>query len=243
MTIEHVAVVIPARNEANLIARCLRSVQHAVNQLQAHSLRTPPAVQIVVVLDSCSDDTGEIVASFPDIDAVVIAAGSVGVARSVGVSSALAKLTVDADRVWIANTDADSVVPPHWLIEQLRLADSGADVVVGTVSPVMDDLPDDLADAWRRVRARRNPAGHVHGANLGLRASNYLLAGGFSCEEVHEDVNLVARVNVVPGAVCNSLDIDVETSGRRSNRVPGGYASYLYDGTLQGVALADDLTN
>ena len=38
--------------------------------------------------------------------------------------------------MWIANTDADTVVPPTWLTTQLRWADSGHDVVIGTVEPV-----------------------------------------------------------------------------------------------------------
>ncbi|WP_185202459.1 glycosyltransferase family 2 protein [Glaciihabitans sp. INWT7] len=242
MTIEALAVVIPARNESALIARCLHSVQRAIDHLRAHSPAPAPSVSVVVVLDSCSDNTAELVRSFGGVEVIEIDAASVGVARSVGVASALTGSGMDPRRTWVANTDADSTVPPQWLAEQLRLADAGADVVVGTVSPELTDLSDDLVTAWTRLRARRSAAGHVHGANLGFRGSSYLSSGGFRPEAVHEDVNLVARFTAISAAVCNSLDIDVETSGRRANRVPGGYASYLHDGILLGASLSDDLT-
>ncbi|MES2092767.1 MAG: glycosyltransferase family 2 protein [Actinomycetota bacterium] len=240
MTIETVFVVIPARNESALISRCLRSLELAVEVLQYGP--APPSVHIVVVLDRCTDDTAELVSSFGWVDTVEVDAGSVGVARSVGVASALARLQVETDRAWIANTDADSAVPPQWLVEQVRLANSGADVVIGSVSPVMADLTDDLADAWHRVRRRRSPAGHVHGANLGFRASSYIVAGGFTSEALHEDVSLVARMSAASAAVCSSLDIDVTTSGRKQNRLSGGYASYLHDGSLVSRAFSEDLT-
>ncbi|WP_394768229.1 glycosyltransferase [Lacisediminihabitans sp.] len=242
MTIEALSVVIPARNESALISRCLHSVHRAVDQLRSEHAPSPPTVRIVVVLDSCSDDTRDLVSCFGSVEIIEIDAGSVGVARSVGVASALARMGVASEAAWIANTDADSAVPPQWLVEQVRLANAGADVVVGTVSPVMTDLTKDLADAWHRVRRHRSPAGHVHGANLGFRASSYLLAGGFSSEGLHEDVGLVARFRAVFAAVCSSLDIDVETSGRKSNRVAGGYGAYLHDGLLRSAALYEDLT-
>ncbi|MHC5795147.1 glycosyltransferase family 2 protein [Lacisediminihabitans sp. FW035] len=230
MTIGAVVVVIPARDESALIGRCLRSVSSAIDHLQ--SADGAPSVRVVVVLDRCSDDTAELVSSFTFVEAVEIDAGSVGVARSAGIDHALARERVAPTRIWIANTDADSVVPSEWLVEQVRLADAGADVVIGSVSPVMTDLAENLAEAWKKLRSRRSPAGNVHGANLGFRASSYRLAGGFGSEPLHEDVGLVARFSGISATLCSSLDIDVETSGRKANRVPGGYGSYLHDGSL-----------
>jgi glycosyltransferase involved in cell wall biosynthesis len=232
VTIGAIVVVIPARDEADLIARCLRSVHRAIELLQEMKGDASPSVRVVVVLDSCSDDTAELVSSFAFAEVVEIEAGSVGVARSAGIEHALAREDVPANLLWIANTDADSAVPPQWLVEQVRLADAGADVVVGSVSPVMADLADHLAEAWKRLRSHRSSAGNVHGANLGFRASSYRLAGGFGPEALHEDVGLVARFTAVSAVLCSSLDIDVETSGRKANRVPGGYASYLHEGGL-----------
>lgn len=240
--IEAVSVVIPARNESALIARCLASVGRAIGELRGLPRLGAPSVHVVVVLDSCTDETARIVSTFDFVDVIEIAAESVGVARALGVESALTRAGVAAGLAWVANTDADSIVPRHWLIEQLRLANSGADVVVGTVSPVMTDLTDELVDGWHRLRESRNPAGHVHGANLGFRGSSYLTVGGFSPEQLHEDVGLVARFRAASAAVRDSLDIDVETSGRKTNRVPGGYASYLHDGTLLRMAFTTDLT-
>jgi len=240
--IEAISIVIPARNESALIARCLTSVSRAIGELRGVSNLGAPSVRVVVVLDSCTDETARIVSTFDFVDVIEIDAESVGVARSVGVASALTRGGGAAGFAWVANTDADSIVPPHWLIEQVRLANSGADVIVGTVSPVTSDLTGELAAGWQRVRGSRNPAGHVHGANLGFRGSSYLTVGGFTPDQLHEDVGLVARFRAASAAVCNSLDIDVETSGRKANRVPGGYASYLHDGALLSMAHFEGLT-
>jgi hypothetical protein len=72
------------------------------------------------------------------------------------------------------------------------------------------------------------PNGHVHGANLGVRADAYLRAGGFATLPEHEDVDLVARLRADPRVDVRPSDAaDVLTSGRTTGRTPGGYAGYL----------------
>ena len=82
--------------------------------------------------------------------------------------------------------------PPQWLTCQLALAQRGADVVVGTVRPDPSDLTAAEHRAWSATRVPGRPNGHVHGANLGIRADAYLRAGGFLPQDEHEDVDLVA---------------------------------------------------
>ena len=139
----------------------------------------------------------------------------------------LDRSTTDPSRTWLACTDADSAVPAGWILEQVRLADAGADVVVGTVRPDPADLTATQLAAWRATRVPGRPNGHVHGANLGVRADAYLRAGGFPDRPVHEDVDLVAAL-VASGARVVATDAcDVLTSGRLLGRAPGGYAGYL----------------
>jgi hypothetical protein len=148
---------------------------------------------------------------------------SVGAARRIGVAAALAASAARSDRLWIANTDADSIVPAHWLTGQAAIARRGPELMLGTVTPEFADLSAEQQDAWR---ARRT-VGEVHGANLGIRADRYLAVGGFAPLAEHEDVDLVARCVAAGVAPLATDSCDVTTSGRQVGRTPGGYARFL----------------
>lgn len=230
--IERIAVIIPARDEAAVVARCLDSVVVAAGRV---SHRLP--VSIVLVADSCTDQTAAIASSFDGVTVVEtteLEGGNVGAARALGVATSLGLIdqrsaAAELENIWIANTDADSVVPVGWLVDQLSLANSGADVIVGTVTPDFSDLDDELIAAWKATRTPGEPNGHVHGANLGIRASNYVRAGGYGPLAEHEDVDLVERLRRDGAMIVASEVVDVETSGRRAGRTPGGYSRYLHN--------------
>ncbi|MBG6055021.1 glycosyltransferase involved in cell wall biosynthesis [Salinibacterium sp. CAN_S4] len=219
--VAELVVMIPARDEEALIGRCLESV------LVARDLVDVP-VRVVVVADGCLDATADVARAYPGVIVVEIDSSNVGIARSVAAETALSLTGADPERVWMANTDADSVVPPNWLTEQLRLADSGADVMIGTVRPEFDDLTDEQVRAWRAGHVPGQPNGHVHGANLGVRASTYREVGGYDAVPEHEDVELVARLKRIGRAVASDA-CEVVTSGRQVGRTPGGYARHLRD--------------
>src|SRR6478609_7131631 len=94
--------------------------------------------------------------------------------------------------VWIGSTDADSAVPPDWLLTQLRYADEGVDLVLGTVRPDPAELPDPVVRRWLNRHDLADGHPHVHAANLGVRADIYRAVGGFAGVDVHEDVFLAA---------------------------------------------------
>lgn len=219
--VAEIVVVIPARDEEALIGLCLESV------LVARSAVDLP-VQVVVVADGCLDATADIARSFDGVRVIEIDSSNVGRAREVGACSALSTVRHSIDMVWMANTDADSTVPVNWLREQVRLADSGVDVMIGTVRPAFGDLTAEQVRAWTARHTPGRPNGHVHGANLGVRASTYLDVGGYGAMPEHEDVELVERLAVV-GRMVASDDCEVETSGRTFGRTAGGYARYLRD--------------
>lgn len=217
------AVVIPVHDEEALLNACLSSVCDAADAAR-------PAVADVavhVVLDACTDASEQIAADFP-VAVHTVDACSVGVARSVGVQAVLRQFAgVPAERMWIAHTDADSAVPRHWLTHQLALAGNGADVIVGTVRPDFRDLSEAQIAAWQ---ARYTPGianGHVHGANLGTRASSLIEVGGFPPIPAHEDVRLVEQMRRCGAKIIASDDAWVLTSGRQYGRATGGYADYL----------------
>ncbi|KTS05255.1 glycosyltransferase [Microbacterium testaceum] len=219
-----VAVVIPAHDEEALIGRCLASVTRAM----AHAREREPdlSATIVVVLDACSDTTGLQTRRWP-VQALEISARNVGTARRTGVAHALASLDSAPGDTWIAMTDADTIVPRDWITHQLELMDAGIDLVLGTVRPDFADLSARHAAYWRATHERGRPPGNVHGANLGVRASTYVEAGGIRDLVEHEDVALVRAVRAL-GARERASDVhEVETSGRFMGRTPGGYAAFL----------------
>ena len=216
--ISHIAVLIPARDEAQRIRECLHSVAAAVDNC-------PIAASITVVADNCTDDTAHIARAFPRVTAIEISAGNVGIARATAAAHALSATRVSPGSLWLANTDADSVVPDNWLTSQADIADRGYDIVIGTVRPDSREYPLDAQREWARTHIAGRPNGHIHGANLGVRASAYLDADGFRPIPEHEDVDLVERLARFRSIA--SDDAEVITSARLAGRTPGGYAGYL----------------
>ena len=74
-----IAVVIPAHNEARRLGRCLRAVQAAALQAQ----QAGHQVEVLVVLDRCSDGSAAVARRF-GVQVLTVDAGNVGMARRVG---------------------------------------------------------------------------------------------------------------------------------------------------------------
>lgn len=231
-----VGVVVPAHDEQDLIPACLASLRRAA----AHPALRGVPVHLVPVLDACSDDTG-----LHAPQAVEVSAGNVGVARAAGFTEVLRREAGrPAAELWLATTDADSVVPPDWLAEQLALARAGVDVVAGTVQ--VRDWSEQPAEVRRRFRQTYGtPAAghlHVHGANLGLSAAAYLDAGGVPPLALAEDQALVDVLRTRARRLVSTGRIPVVTSARRESRTTGGFADHLRSlddpgGTAVGTAL------
>jgi glycosyltransferase involved in cell wall biosynthesis len=218
--IRAVVVVVPVHDEAVLLERCLTALAASIAAVRASCV-------VRIVLDGCTDGSAAIAAQHP-FPLLQVEHNAVGAARASGVRSALAAVAhIPAHRVWIANTDADSVVPVNWLALQLELAAAGADVVVGTVRPDFEDLSEEHRRLWLATHEPGRPNGHTHGANLGVRASTYLEVSGFDGLVEHEDVRLVEACRAAGADIRASDDAEVITSGRFFGRTPGGYAGYL----------------
>lgn len=215
----HVGVVIPARDEGALIGRCLESVHFAALDALA---RSGARVTVVVVADGCTDGTVAIARGFDGVVVHEVTVANVGIARAVGCA-----LAIGAGCSWLAHTDADSVVPPNWISEQQQLAAVGHDVVIGTVRPDFDDLSPAHVRQWHDTHEPGRPNGHVHGANLGIRASTYRAVGGFHPLAEHEDNELVVRLMAAEASIIATDAAEVMTSGRTQGRTAGGYAGHL----------------
>lgn len=224
--IHTVVVVVPINDEDVLLTRCLDSLARAISD---DSMDDRVRIEVVLVLDACTDDSADITRAFP-FDVLVVDYNNVGMARSAGIQHALQKLeSLDPACTWIANTDADSAVPRNWLSHQLALAGSGTDVMIGTVRPDPRDLTPQQQARWDSTHIPGVANGHVHGANLGCRADAYLAVGGFLPLVEHEDVGLVEQLRLVSTKFTATDACWVLTSGRLVGRTAGGYAGYLRD--------------
>jgi hypothetical protein len=136
---------------------------------------------------------------------------------------------LDREAVWLATTDADTLVPPGWLAQQRAYALSGWDAVVGTVtvadwSQYPAEVPrlfQERYDRWQGVHP------HVHGANLGVRAAAYLSAGGFGTDTTAEDHALVDSLSGAGSRILRTTTVNVVTSARRRARAPQGFSHLL----------------
>ncbi|QMU23194.1 glycosyltransferase [Gordonia rubripertincta] len=214
--ITDIVVVVPAHNEQTLLPSCLAALDAAIAVVR-------PSVQVIVVLDSCDDDSAGAV---PDhMTTVHVTARCVGTARRAGFAAAS---PTPADTTWFATTDADSAVPPDWLLTHVDAADSGADAFVGIVTPDgFDEWPPGTGTMFDARYDARPGHRHVHGANLGVRATAYATAGGFRDLDAHEDVDLVRRLEEADVPIEWGADAPVRTSTRRVGRTADGFASYL----------------
>jgi hypothetical protein len=76
---------------------------------------------------------------------------------------------------------------------------------------------------------------HVHGANLGFRASAYWRVGGFAALETGEDVELVERFERAGYVVSRDPSLSVATSDRQIARAPAGFAHHLRELSSSGL--------
>ncbi len=223
----HICVLVPARNEEELLPRCLHSVLNACRKL-------PPEItwDIVIAVDASTDGTlkiaEEILAGNGEV--IVTEAGIVGCARAAAAERALSRYTGMLSLCWLAHTDADCIVPEDWLVKQLLLAEDGVGAVAGIIS--VDTFCEHDPEVEERFHSSYliAPDGrhsHVHGANLGIRADVYRRLGGWANLATAEDHDLWYRLGVAGCSRISSAALWVTTSGRRIGRAPHGFADAL----------------
>ncbi len=227
MSAWEIAVLIPARNEEMLLGHCLESVIQSIEALPRSI-----GASIVVVSDCSTDRTAEIAYSLvgPQGNVLHAHAGTVGTARALAASYAIAKTSAPLSRVWLANTDADCVVPPSWLSDQIEFAIAGIEAVAGIIA--VDSFKEHGPQVPARFRASYSIYAdgthpHIHGANLGVRADRYVNVGGWADLKTAEDHDLWGRLRRTGARLRSSAHLQVVTSGRRMGRAPSGFAGAL----------------
>ena len=255
---QRIVVAVPARNEADCVGECVTSIDRA-----ARAVAVP--VTVVVAADSCQDATAEVLARLrPSSCRLYVLEGTwgrAGTARAAAIEFGLCAqqhghryLPGNAagqgqdktdELVWIANTDADCVVPPSWLQTQLLLAKE-VEAVAGIVELDRQRTPAGLFEAFNRTYAAPADVGtaarvtghdgevedhehvHVHGANIGLCAMAYQAVGGWCpFTVVGEDHALWDALRSAGRRIRQTTALRVATSARTRSRVDGGFATDL----------------
>lgn len=198
-----VSVVIPAYNEAILLPRCLQALKEQDYQ---------GSFEIIVVDNNSTDVTSDIARLY---GAKVIKERRRGVAfaRQAGFMAASGEI--------ICSTDADTIVPPHWLTAMVKAFDRDPNLVaVGGRFELVDIdssfklfvnffLP--IVFAFDRL----NHHGHFTGCNFAVRKDAFLRVGGFDTSlKIGEDIDLCIRVRQLR-KVKILHEIKVQTSARR----------------------------
>lgn len=224
--IKAIGVVIPAHNEHGHLTACLRHLSAATHHPALHPMR----IHTVLAADACTDDTASI-ARRAGIDVIELDARNVGAARARGSARAIDTLSGEgypSARIWLAHTDADTLVPPDWLAKHVTYAAEDWACVLGTVE--VDDWsprPPGSARAFHHLATQVPEHRRVHGANLGVRADAYLSVGGFPALTVGEDRALATALRELRAPTVHAPEVKVTTSARLSTRVNGGFSDYL----------------
>lgn len=229
-------VVVPARDEAGRIAAC-------IDALAGQEGVPADAVEVLLVLDSCEDDTAAralaAAARHPLLRLHLLESGTpgAGATRRRGMDAAAERLeALGREDGLIASTDADTRAHPGWLRRQLDLIAAGAQAVGGLIVVDADGVP---ASVLRRRETRlgtRLEAVHpgetaehpfFSGASLGITVAAYRHAGGLRPIAALEDQALERTLTERGVPITRSRAVRVTTSGRIDGRARHGLSADL----------------
>lgn len=217
-----IGVVIPACNEEEEIEHCLQALEQARQKFyqdmpQSHGIQ----IQILVVMDSCTDATAEKLNTY-NVLAISCNYRCVGKTRDLGIQH-----LIQQGYDWICCTDADSRVHPDWF--KTMLLHQPTHVICGVVEIAQWEHLS-LATQKKYLHHYQDHMGHrhIHGANLCFKASSYKLLGGFKPMPCHEDVDLVKRAEKMGMHITWSNQLRVVTSSRLISRVREGFSQFLW---------------
>lgn len=204
----HLSVVIPAYNEAGIIAATLEKIIYALNENQ----RPDFSWEMIVCDNNSSDNTAAIAA---EMGAKIVHEPHNQISRARNSGAAV------AGGNWLLFIDADSFPPPGLIAEVLMLIEGGRHVGCGSTITMAG------GSLWNRLRMERlNPLMRLlkfcSGAFLLCRADAFRAIGGFSTGlYALEEIDFVLRLRYY-GAK-NNLNFTVlhqnplVTSGRKGD--------------------------
>ncbi len=259
-----VCVIVPVRNEAQMLPATLAALAHQVD-LEGQRL-DPRRYEIILLCNNCSDDSGAIARSeaqqHPGLALHVVeltlppAEAYIGRVRQIVMDEAYRRLSsLGRTRGVIASTDGDSQVSPTWIAATLHEIAFGADAVFGRI--LTDRASRSALDPYARVCHLREvgyryliteleshldpdpydsfPRHYQHyGASLAVTAQMYALAGGLPPVRTPEDVAFYRALVRVNARSRHSPLVRVVTSARLTGRTSIGLANQLSEWSSMG---------
>jgi glycosyltransferase involved in cell wall biosynthesis len=206
-----VSFIIPAYNEARGIGACLRSIERDCGRFAGEC-------EIIVCDNNSTDETREIVASFPQVRLVEEHEKGANRARQCALRAATGE--------FIASLDADTRLPDGWLTQAIRELED-----VNTVAVSGPFIYYDISEPARWVvrayytigyaihRACEVLFGHgsmMQGGNVFTRRDALMHVGGYDTSiEFYGDDTALARALGKIGRVKWSFALPIYASGRR----------------------------
>jgi cellulose synthase/poly-beta-1,6-N-acetylglucosamine synthase-like glycosyltransferase len=235
------AVAIPARNERDLLPRCLTAL--------AQQTVAPAKFATVVLANNCHDDTADQARAFSQlpnlyVEEVTFAEGSnhAGSARRAAMACAATYSDI------VLTTDADCVPDSDWIEAMLAAFAAPVDAVAGAVSGDWEELQHQPAEAlaigaleWEylmllaKAEAIFDPQPHDSmprhaqccGANMGITRAMLASVGGVPAIPTGEDRALMEAIERHGGKVRHDPRPHVTASARAVGRASGGMADAL----------------
>jgi glycosyltransferase involved in cell wall biosynthesis len=213
-----ISVVIPARNEADNLPRCLASLAR----------QTRPVDEIIVVDNDSHDDTALVAVKFPSVTVLSQTTRGRVYARDTGFSAARGDI--------IARIDADSVVPQGWAqhIEQFY-SDKAHHGFAWTGDAVFTNVPvPRLVSSvynWMVFKMNKVLTGHaaLWGSNMALPAGVWRLVAAEVCHtnDIHEDLDLSIHLHRLGVPLYRDTAVPVGATMRRVLGDRGDLWAYL----------------
>lgn len=237
-----IAVVIPARNEAERIDACLAALAG----------QCADRVSIILVVNNTTDDTignARVIADQHGLDLGVIDCllplnQGVGTARQLGCDHAL---RVMSELQYVLTTDADCIVAHDWIHRNVAHLQQ-VDAVCGKIDLIENEAG--ILDGMDRVLATNEGKyrklvqqfyaqhakgcddiagthGEAAGASLAFRIKAYRTVGGFDPIKCGEDRCIVRALRLSGHSVRHADDVVVRASCRLTGRATGGMSDAL----------------
>jgi glycosyltransferase involved in cell wall biosynthesis len=177
-----ISVIIPTFNEEENIAQCLVSLSHQTTPRKDY--------EIIVVDGGSKDATCEIAKKYAD-KVFTQTSKKVGGARNDGIKEAKGDI--------VATTDADCILPPHWI---KTLAEDFKDPhivqIYGPVYPIEEGIGNYLslilANTFARIGYYSKTFYYTLGCNTAFRKDAFNKAGRYRCIDAGDDLEIAMRM-------------------------------------------------
>ena len=251
-------VIVPAKDEEATLPATLDSLH---NQTALDQTPLPHALfEVLLLLNNCTDGSAQVAhlyrAAHPHLRLHVLECelrpeeAHVGTARRALMDLACNRLEELglAHVTAILSTDADTLVAPDWIAQNLAAIEAGAEVVGGVIHLLPADL--DRLDRGTRLAYERDrelqrrvarleslldpdpsdpwPRHLEHfGASLACTPAVYRRSGGLPAVKPLEDVAFIDRLRRVGARIRHAPAVHIETSARLDGRAEVGLSGQL----------------